>query len=255
MRFGVSIASSHIEYLSKSQWDYGQLNLISLYNMSEEDFNEFLNKNKESKIKFEVGHNFFLKRIGLLGPRLNIQEIGQYSNRVLNRASQLGLDTLVLSNGPNRTFDISYGFDRALIDFKKTLEVLGELGQRYDIKIALEGISCNDCNMVNLLTDAYKVVKDLDHENIVLSASFYHMRDNKESFDAFYDVAGKLSHVNISSYSSIRRFPSSLNEDRYGEFFDDLKKIDYKGRISVEASSDDLEGDSKVTIDLLKSLI
>ena len=61
-----------------------------------------------------------------------------------------------------------------------------------------------------------------------------------------------LTHVHFSSPG--RKFPGYQDEAAYHEFFDELKKIGYDGRISCEAYSGNFIAEAPMTLEFLKHM-
>jgi sugar phosphate isomerase/epimerase len=51
-----------------------------------------------------------------------------------------------------------------------------------------------------------------------------------------------------------RRYPVSEEGEQYREFFRELKKIGYNGRMSIEGKTDNIEEDAPKALSLLKKL-
>lgn len=84
-------------------------------------------------------------------------------------------------------------------------------------------------------------------------ADFYHMRKESESMDDIIEAGEALVHTHIAN-SNGRVFPRESGEDDYESFFGALKKIGYKGRVSVEANTKDLGRDAPAALSLLRKL-
>ena len=72
---------------------------------------------------------------------------------------------------------------------------------------------------------------------------FYHLAFENEDPDVVLRAGPLIAHVQISDPAA-RGFPKDdAGEPRYRRFFDNLRQLGYRGRISVEAESKDLAGD------------
>src|SRR3989442_1005743 len=75
-----------------------------------------------------------------------------------------------------------------------------------------------------------------------------------EDPDVVLQAGDRVAHVQIADPAR-RGFPrDDTAEPRYRRFFDNLRKIGYRGRISVEAESKDLAGDCGPALQFLKRL-
>ena len=93
-----------------------------------------------------------------------------------------------------------------------------------------------------------------NHPQVRLLADFYHMRMDNESMDAILRASGLLTHVHIANGQG-RGYPLSPTEDCYGEFFERLHRIGYNGRVSIEASTQNMAEDAVRSLAMMKALL
>ncbi len=83
---------------------------------------------------------------------------------------------------------------------------------------------------------------------------YYHLDAENESPDILLEAASDIRHVHLANPAD-RSFPKSWEENPgYQLFFENLKRINYNGRVSVEAFSDDFQEDAKASFNFLSQI-
>ncbi len=83
---------------------------------------------------------------------------------------------------------------------------------------------------------------------------YYHLDAENESPDILLEAASDIRHVHLANPAN-RSFPKSLNENPgYQLFFENLKKIKFNERISVEAFSDNFQEDAKASVNFMNQI-
>lgn len=254
MRYGICVGTSQIKYLKKLGCDFAEVSLSGIHEMSDEELDTLVEECNELGIKIEATNGFFPSHIGLVWPGFNAKTIAEYTNKALARAAKLGVKVCVLGSGRNRMYGEDYNHEDALNDFKKVLSITGDIAKKYGIIVAIEPLSYVETNIINTVKEAYDVMRSVNHDNVKVMADFYHMRNNGEEFDILREIRDNLVHVHLSCYTSRRKFPVAANEDRYKEFFDILREINYEGRISIEANVADLVAEGEIALPMIKGL-
>lgn len=93
----------------------------------------------------------------------------------------------------------------------------------------------------------------MDRSNVKLLIDFYHLSVENENPNIIIEAGDYLKHIHFVKVEGEGRvFPKKLDEDNYRPFIDNLKKIDYKGRVSIEAYSKDFYNDALLALKFLK---
>ena len=104
------------------------------------------------------------------------------------------------------------------------------------------------------MAEALRLAREVNDPRVRLNVDFYHMAFENEDPDVVLPAGPLIAHVQISDPVQ-RGFPKDdAGEPRYHRFFDNLRKIGYRGRISVEAESKDLPGDCGPALQFLKRM-
>ena len=106
--------------------------------------------------------------------------------------------------------------------------------------------------MICSLAEGAGMVSRVNKPNFSLLADWYHMACNGESPDEVARI-GMISHVHIAQYEG-RRFPGDASKEQLRPFFRNLKAIGYRGDISLEGHSNNLQKDAPEAVRVLREL-
>lgn len=251
MRFGVCTSNfDKADMLKDLGYDYLEFGLAGIMELPSDEFDELLKRFEKSPLKVEA-FNSFVRTLRVVGDDVDFDALENYVKESMKRANALGGKVVVFGSAGARNVPEGYSREKAwkqIIDF---LKMAGDYAARYDILIAIENLNKKESNILNTVGEGLKMIEEVDHTNVKVLADYYHMALERESFGVILEAGNRLVHTHIAS-SGTREYPKLTDVDRYDLFFDALKKVNYEGRISVEArlSSED---DYAESIKLLKS--
>jgi len=206
----------------------------------------------------EPAMNWFLPGtdIKLTGPAVDREQIRAYLEKSLALAESFGAKVIVFGSPGARTVPDGFPRDQAwaqLADFlRRASEVIKARG--YGMVIGIEALRKPETNIVNSVAEALRLAREVNDPRVLLNVDFYHLAFENEDPDVVLQAGPLIAHVQISDPVQ-RGFPrDDAAEPRYRRFFDNLRKVGYRGRISVEAESKDLAGDCGPALQFLKRM-
>src|SRR5256885_7450926 len=111
-----------------------------------------------------------------------------------------------------------------------------QLAQPNRVTWTVEQLKSHETNIITAAAEGLKWVKAVDHPNFQLMVDFYHLASEKEDPRILVEARDHIRHFHIANPNK-RVFPMSASEYDYAGFFQNLKKMGYHGRISVEAGT------------------
>ena len=100
--------------------------------------------------------------------------------------------------------------------------------------IAVEGLSYNECNVLNTLDDCARYVKAVNRDNFKLLVDFFHFDSNGEDFDSIKRNKDILVHAHFCA-AKTRTVPASAEDWTFFEkCMQSLIDIGYTGNVSFE---------------------
>ena len=255
VRFGCCVGTeplvegleSELGAARRAGYEYGELRLRSLAELSDEDFDVVRRIVEEAPIEVLSYNIFFPSTIPVTGPQVSVKDVDDYLKRSLARALQLGGRCVVF--GSSRSRNVPEGFDvhRARGQIDEFLKRCEEHAGPREITIAIEPLNRKESNIINTVAEALEIAERLSLPHIKVLADCYHMFLEKESYDIIHKAKEQLAHVHISDGD--RYFPGHCPSGGmdFAVFFDALKNIGYAGLISTEAKFDDFESEAAVS--------
>src|SRR5512137_2172888 len=103
-----------IEKGKESGFDYVELPLAQMMDLSDGEFSSLIERVDLSGLKCEVCNNFFPGSIRLTGDAIDHGKIEAYVDKALGRAAQLGLKVIVFGSPKSKNVPDGYPMDKAL---------------------------------------------------------------------------------------------------------------------------------------------
>jgi D-psicose/D-tagatose/L-ribulose 3-epimerase len=243
---------SDIDAVKKAGFDYIELRAGEIAALSDADFEKLRERLKLSGIPSPAANQFIPGNIKLTGPAVNKDQEMDYVRKALDRASQLGMSTVVFGSGTARQFPDGFSKEEAfaqLVDFCKRLAP--EARSRHII-IAIEPLRYEESNIINSMAEGLQLVDAVHDPNIQLNLDFYHLAMVKEDPAIILKAADHVAHVHMANPTG-RVFPLRWDEYNYGPLFENLRKIGYDKEMSVEASTKDFSNEAPRAITFLRN--
>ena len=111
-----------------------------------------------------------------------------------------------------------------------------------------------ETNIVNSAAEGLDLVEAVNDAGFQLMVDFYHLASEHEDPRIIERARGHIRHLHMANPAG-RVFPRAADEFDYEPFFASLRAIGYDRRISVEASTTDLQADAPRAIALLRSAL
>jgi len=197
----------------------------------EEDFQKNLKALKKNNLE-PYAANSFVKNIRAVGEDADHDKMMEYSEIAFRRAKEAGLKIIVFGSGSSRKITEGYDKEKAKQQFIAMLKRMGPIAAKYDVTLVIEPLNKGECNFINTVAEGAEIARAVNHPNIQLLADFYHMLREGEGPQSIIDAGKLLKHCHIAE--NIKRASPGTNKEDFTEYFAALKKIGYKGRISVE---------------------
>jgi sugar phosphate isomerase/epimerase len=236
---GIGIES--IEAMAAMGFDYIELSLAHMAALTEEEFDDLLARVARSGLRCEACNNFFPPHVRLTGPEADTEAALRYASLAMGRAAQLGVEIIVLGSSGAKNVPEGFPLADARGQFLGLLRGLAPLADENGITITVEPISRPEANFVILAAEGLALVRDVDHPRIRLLVDYFHMAGEGESPDVIREAGGTIHHAHFARPGD-RVFPTRW-EGRFDPFFQALGEIGYRGRLSIEAFTDDFEVD------------
>ncbi len=252
---GVCTRVSNSELLANSGYSYieeGVRNFLVPLE-SEEKFNELLELASKSKLPVLACNGFLPGDLKSVGEEAVHPEILEFAETAFRRAKMAGVKIIVFGSGASRAIPEDFPREKAREQFVHLCSQMGPLAAKYDVTVVIEPLNKKECNFINSVAEGGEIVKDVNHPNIQLLADIYHMKMDDENPENILKYGKFLRHTHIAEKEG-RAAPGTHGED-FRPYFEALKKVKYKGKISIEGRWEDMETQAPTAIKVIQEQV
>lgn len=258
MRLGICAGVESMERAARMGFDYIECALNSIALMPEQAFAALAARVGDFPLPMAACNCFLPGDIRVTGDQASAELQRAYLDVALSRAAALNVKTVVFGSGGARNVPDGYPFDKAWRQIADFLRLAGDTGDTYGIDIAIEPLRRQESNILNLVSEATAIAALVAHKRVGVLGDTYHMACACEPLDSLTRAGALLRHVHVSRPlpdGSARVYPSVGDGEDYAALADTLKAMDYRGDISVEAATEDMEKDGVSAVRCLKALL
>ncbi|MGI6107751.1 MAG: sugar phosphate isomerase/epimerase family protein [Lachnospiraceae bacterium] len=252
LKFGICTGVENIGLLQELGYDYIEMGVAKTAQMSEEEFDKVCGEVKNARIGVETFNSLFPGTFRLSDPKTPDDEIVSYLDPALQRVKKLGGKLVVFGSGKSRVVAPGQDYSAAYRRLVEVYRLAADTAAKYGLEVVIEPLTRGETNIINSVHEGALLRADVNRPNLGLLADFYHMEEDGDHVEDIADVA-PLRHIHIASLKG-RRYPMPEDPDDYLSLFKMLAKTGYEGRVSIEARTDDIAGDAKKSLVLLKSM-
>lgn len=231
------IGIERLATLAAAGYDYVELPLAQMMALTSTQFDELIGTVASSGLPCEACNNFIPADYPITGDKTDPVKLGDYLDEALERASQLGAQSIVFGSSGAKNVPPGFPMEKAWEQIVQTLRLIDEkIGDR-DIRIAIEPLCKLESNIVITAHEGLKLAREVDRDNIRLLIDFYHLCVEKEDQSIIEKAKDYLQHMHLANPTG-RVFPAAGDGVDYGTFIVNLKNAGYDSRISIEAYTD-----------------
>ena len=211
-------------------------------------------------------NGFIPRNFRLTGPDADHGPALDYAEKVLRRADEIGVKTVVFGSGGARNVpgdfcgktwpDLEKG-TRQYADFCRAISA--RVPDLKTVQVVIEPLRPNESNIVNYVFQGLAICREIASPRLAQLADIYHMMMGGDEPRSIVDAGTLLRHVHIADYQT-RMFPGFDKHEtwRLKPFFAALKAVGYTGGVSCECSwgdAKDFAKNAKTAIETMKGLV
>ncbi|MGC9003759.1 MAG: sugar phosphate isomerase/epimerase family protein [bacterium] len=249
MRIGACLHWNHSKILKEAGGDFIELPLSAIANLKEKDFEELP---RSLPLPAEAFNILLPSDFKIVGDDVDWERIKNYLELAFGRAKLLGGEVIVFGSGRARRREADYPKEKTKEKIAYFLFLASEIGEKWDLKIAIEHLNREETNTINTLSEALEFAEESGRENVGVIADFYHLIKENECWDVLKRGRKRLFHIHISDQ---QRRPPSEGNGLLTDFLIFLKEIGYGDRISLECRWQEIERELPLAINFLKNLL
>lgn len=223
--------------IKKAGYDYAELDMPEIEELSENDFQEFKNLVEKNNFPVLLGARILpVKEPLFFVEGFKPESLKNYLEKTCKRSSILGIKKIILGNGKARSFLTENDIKKENIFFE-VLKMIAQIAANNDQELILEPLGPKYSNYINKISEAVKVIEKVNESNIFTMADLRHMLWSKDDFEDLTKYINYIHHIHIDYPESFpeRKYPDVNDGYNYGKFFKAIKNSGYNGSITVEA--------------------
>ena len=251
IKIGVCVGPDKMEAASRVGFDYVEWGLAGTMEMDGQAFSEAVRRAQDMPIRVEAMNGMLPGSLKITGPSADLSRVRDYLEPAFERMARLGAGLVVFGSGGARGVEAGFPFDAAWRQIADFLRLAGEIAAGNGIRIAIEPLRREECNIINHVSEAMALSALVDLENVGALGDSFHMHSVSEPFSALTQAGNRLFHVHTANPAG-RVYPAPADGADYGALFSALKAADYSGRVSVEAGCENFEQDGALALQALR---
>ncbi len=252
VKFGICSDLSKAYIIKAMGWDYIEVNAQQLLQgLVPEDTFMGLGVLKAAALPVEAANCLIPGDLKLVGPVVDWAKLEQYIQRICARAGEAGIEVLVLGSGAARRVPDGFSQSQARSQIIRFCQMAALAAARHHVVVVLEPLCRRECNIVNTVAEAMSYVQSVNFPHFQCLLDTYHFWMEDEPADHVRAAAGRIKHVHVADLQG-RVAPGRSGQADYRPLFGILKQAGYHGRISVEASFDDVADTGAAVLAFLK---
>jgi len=187
------------------------------------------------------------------GPDVDLAAVDAWIETTCRRSAAAGVKFIVYGSGGSRKVPAGFSHADATEQILGHLKRFGPVCERHGVTLVLEPLNSGECNIVNSIDEGADLVRRAGHPNIRLLADTYHMALDDDPPEAIVRAGGLIVHAHCAEAEG--RVPVGLGSEDHRPYFAALKKIGYRGAVSIEAKWADFEAELPQAVAKLREQI
>jgi len=246
-----------VEDLARFGYDFIELPICEVMKLPDSDYDTLKKRILSSGISCDVCNMFFSPTMRLTGENVDYKSIETYYLKVMQRAVDLGIKTIVFGSPGAKSFPSDFQYQLAYEQLLHLHYNIDKAARKYGLIIVIEPVRSPECNLIITFEEACKLAEEINGTNTRVLVDYYHMTWERESPEVIRKYGKKwLHHVHFAAPyipgEGERNVPLDINEWTYTEFIEALKEIDYDNTITIEAYTRDFVTQAPKGLSLMK---
>ena len=242
--------AGHAHRLAAMGFSYGEIAAAPLAAMTNEEFAALRREQQVGGLPIQAANCFLPGELSLFAPDQK-EKLRGHVERVLHRAADLGIDTVVFgSEGARRIpkdTPREVGED-VIADF---LTLCSRFCAQTGVTLVIEPLNKTECNVLNTVEEAARLARRLNLPQIRVLADAYHVFCEQEDFSVLSREREWLAHIHVAEPPG-RMVPGADGGAYLACFGKALREAGYDGRVSIECRWEHFEAEMEQGLHFLK---
>lgn len=240
-RIGALMPFPGLPEMARAGYDFAELPCDELrVEVGDDSFERLRDQLSAIDLPVEVCSRFLPRDFKLVGPDVGWSRFTECADAELTRAAKLGARLVLWANGPSRTVPDGFDREQAFEQMVTAGRYVAKKARENGLSVVFEALNASSSNFILLLEEALELVNAIGEPEIAVMADIYHMARNSEPLASIAQLGSSLNYVHVCDHD--RRPPGTHPQEEpvYRELFSVLSAMGYAGRVSMEATWDDV---------------
>jgi sugar phosphate isomerase/epimerase len=237
----------------RAGFEHVELALQDVLGLSDQEFDQLATDVKRVGLRALSGYNPIPADMRLAGPEIDRAKQDAHVALVVRRAAGLGLSFLIFNSGASWRVPDGFSRDEAHTQLVEFTRRLSAAAADRNITVLVSPLRSTDSNVMTTIAETVAFVKTVDRPNVAMMVDYSFLRIQNDDPSALLAAGPLLRHVHVANPAATpRAYPMDEEESDYASFFNVLKRIRYRGGLSVHASTNSFADDAPRAIAFLR---
>lgn len=194
---------------------------------------------KDCALPLRAANGFLPGSLRATGSEAGHDAILEYVKVAFPRAAEVGIRMITFGSAAARQVPEGFAKVDAELQFTALLARLAAPAAEHGVTVGVEPLQASECNFLNRLEEARRLVAAVDHPAIRLTADVFHMMRAGEEPDAIRKAGALVAHLHVAEKRA--RTAPAVDGDDFRPWLRALKEIGYGGLLSLECGWEEPE--------------
>jgi sugar phosphate isomerase/epimerase len=254
MKIGVCAPPQYWAAAKELGYDHVEWNFSVIANYTEEQMTEYLAQKDALGLDIPSCNGFFPGGFVMFGE--NREEIEawarEYARAGFARAAKFGANVAVMGSGYARNVPEGMDLAEAKERFASLMRILGEEGEKYGVRVAIEPLQKKETNFLHTLEEGAEICAMVNHPNVGLTLDIFHFWAGGEPLENIAKYKQYVFHAHLARPAADRKAPTEADADMCFVYRDAMRAIGYDDKISLEPVYGDFIADITGAYEVMK---
>jgi len=213
-----ALGTQYIPMLPSCGYDYIELAVANVMQLSESGFEALLKTLQETKISCIRCNNFLPASVKITGPQANMQKLDEYLSAAFARMKRLGAQMVGLGSPGARNVPEGFSHQKAQQQLLQAIKRMEQYAKQNQMLLLLEPLNFTESNILQTIGEAQDRLQALGSPHVKLVVDYYHFQMQNESLDALRAAKEQVYHLHFGMPPK-RVYPTELL-DEYRAFLE-----------------------------------
>ncbi len=236
MKIGVCAPPQFWAAVKEQGFDHVDWNFSAMATCTEEQITEYLVQKDALGLDIPCCNGFFPGGFVMFGENRDEIEAWarDYARAGFARAAKFGANVAVMGSGYARNVPEGMELSEAKERFAALMRILGEEGERFGVRVAIEPLQLKETNFLHTLEEGAEICEMVNHPNVGLTLDIFHFWAGGEPIENIEKYKKYVFHAHLARPQADRKAPTEADLADCLVYRDAMRAIGYDDKISLE---------------------